>query len=101
MRREPGRCAIRVAEHLRALGLDVYAEQISIAEGYWRSSPHVDVYRWDVHCKAGTYGAFSPDMPISVVCWDRLTDCARYGIRLTQDGGPTALEAHAKSNVRE
>ncbi len=60
----PGRLRIKAAELLRLAGMDVSEYDIEPAQGYWRSSPYVDVYRWYV----GVYSS-----------WDTLTEFVRNG----------------------
>ena len=44
--RNPGRIRIKAAEILRNGGIPVSEYDIYTADGYWRSSPYVDVARW-------------------------------------------------------
>ncbi len=64
-----GRLRIAAAEILRDFfRLDnINAEDINVVKGYWRISPYVDVYRWEI------FVCFTENFMIGFGCWQTLT----------------------------
>ena len=72
----PGRIQCRLVELLEAEGfIDV---KLSPAEGYWRSSPFADTYRWEGRCREGV-------LLRCIYSWDTMTQCVKMGIRIERD----------------
>jgi len=101
----PGRLRHAAASILsKHLGYWVDATAVRPAQGYWRISPYVDVYRWEVHLiKPGQ----SCNYPMG--SWDTLTRFVRlgkkYGIGIDWEEGviwanESEVEAQA-GDIRE
>jgi hypothetical protein len=67
----------QAAELLRGIGIEVTAEDIRPARGFYRSSPYADCYRWEVSRMSEPNGAGG----IHLGCWIPLTDFVREGRR--------------------
>lgn len=77
---EPGRLRWRLSELLEEEGFIVSAYDLKPAQGYWRSNPFVDVYRWEA------YGKDSKGITTSFDSWNTMGDCVKYGIEVVRDG---------------
>jgi len=78
----------KLAELLRAEGFDVHAWDLQEPKGYWRTSIHADVCRWEcvraVHADPRD-GPNAPRRPVSLSSWDTMTACVRHGIVVARD----------------
>lgn len=62
---------------LRAEGFEVTL--LTPAQGYWRSSPFADCYRWKAL-------AMHKGVQVALGCWETMTECARNGVTVNPDG---------------
>lgn len=63
----------RLSERLAEHGVVVAPEDFQSVRGYYRINLHVDVYRWEARA---TYNG----IPIWLSSFDKMTDCARFGV---------------------
>ncbi len=105
-RRRPGRLRERLAALLREKGMDIDAEDIIEARGWYRSSPYSEAYRWEARGRAGTltveneHGrtlAYRPDESVTVMSWDTMGECVRNGFSLSHFSQDleSMIDAHA------
>jgi hypothetical protein len=73
----------RLSARLAEAGYDVDPASFTPAQGWCRSAPHADTYRWEAFAN-GPGRAW-------LTSYDTMTDCARYGVIVDDDG-----EVHAK-----
>lgn len=92
-RRKIGRVRVKVAELLRALGLDVEPEAIWMQEGFYRSRYH-DLARWGVQARwLGNPAGLKDERRgeprvgqfVSLYSYALMADCARHGLTLSAD----------------
>lgn len=102
----PGRLRHDAARLLsKHLGYWVDATAVRPAKGYWRSSPYVDVYRWEIILHKPDQ---SPSLKHPLGCWETLTEFVRngkkYGIGIDWEDGTiwaNESEAAAKANLEK
>ena len=85
----------RLRERLSGLlaeqGFVVKPEDFTPARGYWRTSPHADVCRWE----GVGYRVGQPGVRVVVNSWDTMTACMG-GIVVDPDGGTNYLVSARK-----
>lgn len=89
--RTVGRTRIRLAKLLEEQGYAVAPEDLLPQQGAWRTGICLDVCRWEAVVKDKTGRTWI------IHCWDRMTDCVRYGITTEPDErNRSYLEVNAK-----
>jgi hypothetical protein len=73
------------------------------AEGYWRTSPFADVYRWEGEGVAYGRKDLPEGFPCTFASWDTMSQCVKTGVELSpgDSGLGGDFLVHAKARKRD